>query len=213
MWFRYFRLTLSVLAIVAATVVTNAQVVVPNSDGIDARADAGAIASRLASPDAIERQTAAEALATLAAVNQKKLLEGYRVQEKNKRVRLALDWALYRIGKSEAFFQIVRELDSGRHDQAVGYLSQLDTPVVLHDLLKRETNEPRITAGVLEALARIGNAESLDLIKPFRDSFARDVSSAAETAIDAIEARLLQRELVLPSRPRTVSKTEESPSP
>jgi hypothetical protein len=213
MWFRYFRLTLSVLAIVAATVVTNAQVVVPNSDGIDARADAGAIASRLASPDAIERQTAAEALATLAAVNQKKLLEGYRVQEKNKRVRLALDWALYRIGKSEAFFQIVRELDSGRHDQAVGYLSQLDSPVVLHDLLKRETNEPRITAGVLEALARIGNAESLDLIKPFRDSFARDVSSAAETAIDAIEARLLQRELVLPSRPRTVSKTEESPSP
>jgi hypothetical protein len=187
--------------------------VVPNSDGIDARADAGAIASRLASPDAIERQTAAEALATLAAVNQKKLLEGYRVQEKNKRVRLALDWALYRIGKSEAFFQIVRELDSGRHDQAVGYLSQLDSPEALHDLLRRDTNEPRITTGALQALARIGNAESLDLIKPFRDSFARGVSSAAETAIDAIEARLARGEASLPSRPRTVSKSEESPSP
>ena len=210
---RYVRLTSLALSVLLFALVARAQVVVPNSDGIDARADAGAIAARLASPDAIERQKAAEALATLAAVNQKKLIEGYRVQEKDKRVRLALDWALYRIGKSETLFQIVRELDSGRHDQAVGYLSQLESPEPLHDLLTRENKEPRITAGVLQALAKIGNAESLERIQPFRDSFAPGVASAAETAIDSIEQRLAQGETVLPSRPRTVSKSDEPSSP
>lgn len=191
-----------------SAVVGHGQVVVANSDGIDARADASAIAARLGSRHALERQKAAEALATLAAVSQKKLIEGYRVQEGDKRVRLALDWALYRIGKTEALFQIVMELDSSRQEQAVGYLSQLDTPAPLNDILKRE-RDPRITAGVLLALARIGDAESLELVKPFRDSFAPGVAGAAETAIDAIEKRLAQTETVMPSRPRTVSKDQE----
>lgn len=194
--------------ILLSAIAVQAQVVVANSDGIDARADADAIAARLGSRDAFERQKAAEALATLAAVKQRKLIEGYRVQEGDKRVRLALDWALYRIGKSEALFQIVMELDSGRHDQAVGYLSQLDTPAPLNDILKRE-RDPRITAGVIEALGKIGDAESLELIKPFRDSFAPGVAGAAETAFDAIEKKLAEGEPVKPSRPRTVSKTGE----
>lgn len=198
------------IAILLSAVAVRAQVVVPNSDGIDARADAEAIALRLASPDAFERQKAAEALATLAAVSQKKLIETFRVQEKDKRVRLALEWAAYRIGRSEALFQIIRELDSGRHDQAVGYLSQLDSPAVLNDILKRQSKEPRITVGVLEALARIGDVESVELIKPLRDSFVPGVSAAAEGAFDAIQQRLAQGETVMPSRPRTVSNGERS---
>lgn len=204
-------ITLLTLLLVVSSPV-DAQVVVPNSDGIDARADAGAIASRLGSPDAFERQKAAEALATLAAVSQKKLIDGYRVQEKDKKVRLALDWALYRIGKQEALYEIVMELDSGRHDQAVGYLSQLDTPAPLNDILKRE-RDPRITAGVIEALGKIGDADSLELIRPLRDSFAAGVAGAAEAAVDAIEQRLAQTETVRPSRPRTVSKGEQPDSP
>jgi hypothetical protein len=210
-----FSFVLSILTLMLALPLgrtVNAQVVVPNSDGIDARADANAIAARLGSPDAFERQKAAEALATLAAVSQKKLIEGYRLQEKDKKVRLALDWALYRIGKQESLFQIIMELDSGRHDQAVGYLSQLDTPAPLNDILKRE-RDPRITTGVIQALGRIGDAQSLELIKPFRDSFAPGVAGAAEVAFEAIEQRLAQTETVMPSRPRTISKDERPDSP
>lgn len=205
----YVKLVSFAVAMLVSAIGVKAQVVVANSDGIDARADAGAIAARLASPDAPERQKAAEALATLAAVDQKKLIEGYRVQEKDKRVQLALDWALYRIGKSDALFRIVRELDSGRHDQAVGYLGQLESPTVLHELLKRESNEARITAGVLQALGRSGNAESVPLIEPYRESVSPGVAAAAESAIDAIHERLAQGETMAPSRPRTVSKTED----
>ena len=167
-------------------------------------------ARQLGHNDALVRQEAAEALARLAATDQKKLVEGYQLQEKNKKVRLALDWALYRMGKSDALFQIVRELDSGRHDQAVGYLAKLDTPVLLHSYLKDEDRPPRITVGLLEALALLGDQESIPLVTPFRDSFAPGVAAAAENAIEKIEARLAETEPAKPTRPRTVSTTEKT---
>ena len=127
-------------------------------DGIDARANTAELAQKLGNVDPLVRQRSAEALARLAAVDQKKLVEGYQLQEKNKDVRLALDWALYRMGHSEALFRIVRELDSGRQSQAVGYLSELESPDLLYPFLKKENNPPRVNAGLLKALARIGNA-------------------------------------------------------
>ena len=166
-------------------------------------------AQQLGSQDPKVRQEAAEALARLAAVEQKKLVEGYQLQEKNKNVRLALDWALYRMGKSDMLFRIVQELDSGRHDQAVGYLSKLDTPSLLHSYLKDEDKPARLTAGLLEALAVLGDQESLELITPFRDSFAPGVAAAAEQAIEKIETRLGQVEPAKPSRPRTVEQTPQ----
>src|SRR3977135_3889295 len=80
--------------------------------------DSAQYARRLSSSNAQTRQGAAEALGRLAAVEQKKLIEGYVLQEKDKRVRLALNWALYRMGKSQTLFAIVRDLDSSRRDQA-----------------------------------------------------------------------------------------------
>lgn len=169
-------------------------------------------ASKLGHYDPLVRQEAAEALARLAAFDQKKVVEGYQLQEKNKNVRLALDWALYRMGKSELLFRIVRELDSGRHDQAVGYLSKLDSPALLYTHLKEEDDRPaRVTLGVIEALAILGDQESIPLITPFRESFAPGVAAAAEDAIEKIEARLGQTEPAKPTRPRTVGSTQTSP--
>jgi len=96
-------------------------------DGIDARTNTTELAQQLGSPDPLLRQRSAEGLARLAAVDQRKLVEGYQLQEKNKEVKLALDWALYRMGRSEALFRIVKELDSGRQMQAMGYLSELES--------------------------------------------------------------------------------------
>ncbi len=180
-------------------------------DGVDARSDPAEFAKQLNSPDAHVRQQSAEALARLVATDQRKLVEGYRLQEKNKDVRLALDWALYRMGRSEALYRIVDELDSGRQAQAVGYLSELESPDVLYSFLKRTSNAPRINAGILKALARIGDAQTLDLIKPFRESHQPYVAEAAEAAHDEIEKRLGETTPEVRARPRTVEKATDKP--
>ena len=167
-----------------------------------------ATARQLSSADPEVRRAAAEELARVAAVDQKKLLEGYHLQEKDRKVRLALEWALYRVGTADALYRLVRELDSSRYGQAVGYLKQLDSPSLIYPLLKAQDRTPKITAGLLEALGHLGDNDSLEVIKPYRESFAPGVAEAAETAFDRIEARLAEGEPVKPSRPRTVRNTE-----
>src|SRR6187549_1215475 len=175
-------------------------------DGIDARSNPAEFAKQLGSTDPHVRRRSAEALAKLAATDQRKLVEGYQLQEKNKEVKLALDWALYRMGRSEALFRIVKELDSGRQMQAMGYLSELESPDLLYPYLKRTNTPPRVTSGLIKALARIGNAETLELIKPYRESLQPYVAEAAETACDEIEKRLGEDTTPSKSRPRTVQK-------
>src|SRR5204863_6782394 len=131
-----FRLSIAAVCLLAF-VCTNAQSPI---DGVDARTNTAELARQLGSPDALVRQKSAEALARLAATDQRKLVEGYQLQEKNKEVRLALDWALYRMGKYEALFRVVRELDSSRQEQAVSYLAELESPDLLYPFLKKEHN-------------------------------------------------------------------------
>lgn len=180
-------------------------------DGIDARSNSAEFAKQLGSTDPLVRQRSAEALARLAVTRHRKLVEGYQLQEKNKEVRLALDWALYRMGRSEALYRIVEELDSGRQEQAIGYLSELEGPDQLYSFLKKENNPPRVTAGVLKALARIGDAQSLELIKPFRESHQPFVAEAAEIAYDEIEKRLGEPTQPTRVRPRTVGTATDRP--
>jgi HEAT repeat protein len=199
------------LAVVGLMLVVSVKAQQAPIDGVDARSDPAEFAKQLNSPDALVRQRSAEALARLAAVDQLKLVEGYRLQESNKDVRLALDWALYRMGKSDALYRIVDELDSGRQAQAVGYLSELESPDVLYPFLKRANNAPRINAGLIKALARIGDAQTLDLIKPFRESHQPSVAEAAEIAHDEIEKRLGEPAADVRARPRTVEKAPDKP--
>ena len=204
---KYLKFVLVMLTLVIGVRAQTAPV-----DGVDARSNPEEFTKQLNSPDAHVRQRSAEALARLAATDQRKLVEGYRLQESNKDVRLALDWALYRMGRTEALYRIVDELDSGRQAQAVGYLSELESPDVLYPFLKRSTNAPRITAGLLKALARTGDAQTLDLIKPFRESHQPYVAEAAEIAHDEIEKRLGEpAPAAMRARPRTVEKAPDKP--
>jgi HEAT repeat protein len=180
-------------------------------DGIDARSNSAEFAKQLGSTDPLLRQRSAEALARLAATSHRKLVEGYQLQEKNKEVRLALDWALYRMGRSEALYRVVDDLDSGRQEQAIGYLSELESPELLYPFLKKQNNPPRVNAGLLKALARIGDAQTLELVKPFRESHQPHVAEAAEIAHDEIEKRLSEPTQPTRVRPRTVSTTGDRP--
>ena len=203
-------LILVILLPLALASVTNAQTTVP-SDGVDARSNPAEFSKQLGSTDPNVRRRSAEALARLAATDQRKLVEGYQLQESNKEVRLALDWALYRMGHEEALYRIVKDLDSGRQDQAVGYLSELDSPDLLYPFLKKQNNQPRINAGLLKALAYIGDAQTLELIKPFRESHQLYVAEAAESAHDEIEKRLGEPASATRARPRTVEKAADKP--
>jgi HEAT repeat protein len=203
------KLIYAATVVLLAMVSSNAQQV--PIDGVDARSDPAEFAKGLGNSDPLVRQRSAEALAKLAATSQRKLVEGYQLQEKNKEVRLALDWALYRMGRAEALYRIVDELDSGRQNQAVGYLSELESPDVLYPFLKRSNNAPRINAGLLKALARIGDAQTLDLIKPFLESHQQYVAEAAEVAHDEIEKRLGEAAPTTRARPRTVEKAPDRP--
>ena len=205
MSYTMFRLSIAAASLLVFVCVSSVSAQSP-IDGVDARTNTAELGRQLGDPDALVRQKSAEALARLAATDQRKLVEGYQLQEKNKEVRLALDWALFRMGRSEALFRIVRELDSGRQEQVIGYLSELESPDLLYSYLKKSNNPARVNAGLLKALARIGNAETLDVIKPYRESLQPFVAEAAEIAHDEIEKRLGQETPTTRVRPRTVEK-------
>jgi hypothetical protein len=176
------------------------------------RTDTSIIASRLSNIDPLVRQQAAEELAARTAIEHQKLIEGYRLQEKHERVRLALDWALYRMGKTSTLFNIVRALDSSRSNQARAYLTTLDDPTPLYIFFERASARTQIR--LLEVLARVGNQETLARIQPYTASFDSKIASAAKFATREITSRLAEAPTDAPTRQRQVGKrSEESESP
>ena len=168
-----------------------------------AQPDARVAVRQLTDRDPLVRQRAAEDLARLAAVEQRKLVEGYRLQEKHPRVRLALDWALYRMGKTPALFAVVRDLDSTRFNQSEAYLAELETPEPLYDILPRVNGNTQIK--LLEALARNGNADTLEVVKPYETSLDPKIADAARFA-----TREITRRLDAPQRPDTKTRTRQT---
>lgn len=172
--------------------------------------DSGAqVVRQLTHRDPLARQSAAEDLARLALPEQRRLVEGYRVQEKDARVQLALDWALYRMGKMETIFNLVRALDSSRSQQALFYLTQLETPEPLYLFLAQVNGNTQIK--LLQVLAHIGDAETLERIKSLHAALDPLVAEAAKTASQDISARLAEPASSAPgtSRPRKVSASVE----
>lgn len=167
------------------------------------------VQKQLASRDPLARQRAAEDLAQLADPANRKLLEGYRHQEKNARVRLALDWALYRIGKTEALFAVVRALDSTRADQSTAYLNTLNTPDPLYLFLESMNGNTQVK--LLEVLGRIGDAATLDKVRPHGQSPDPKIAAAARQAESEIEGRLGQPLDNTSTRPRQVGSGEAVP--
>lgn len=172
-------------------------------------AEAARAVKRLADIDPLIRQRAAEELAQLSAVEHQRLVEGYLLQEKNGRVRLALNWALYRAGQRNALYQIVGDLRSQtRRAQAVGYLSQLSGPEVLKPFFRNADRKSLV--GLLEVMARLGNEETLEQIKPYVNTLDPEISRMAQFATREITIRLSQQPSDNATRPRKVDETETS---
>lgn len=198
-----FRL---LLFIIACATFVSAQT---TQDENNAQDPAPLAVKQLASRDPVVRQRAAEELAKLEATDQRRLIEGYRLQEKNSRVKLALDWALYRTGKREALFAIVGALDSSRSEQATTYLNTLENPEPLYLFLERMNGNTQIK--LLDVLAKIGNADTLERIKSYAESYDPKVAEAAQRAAHEIEQRQGEPPADQSTRPRQVGEKETSP--
>jgi len=199
-------LGLVLLLIIASAAGVRAQ---SGEDEVSASGTVAEAQKQLASRDPLLRQRAAEELAQLADPANRKLLEGYRLQEKNARVRLALDWALYRIGKTEMLFTVVRALDSTRAEQSSAYLSTLESPDPLYLFLDSLNGNTQVK--LLEVLAKIGDAATLDKIKPHNQSPDPKVAEAAQHATREIEGRIGQTPANTSTRPRQVGSGEAAP--
>jgi HEAT repeat protein len=171
-----------------------------------------AVALKLSSPYASVRREAAEELARLAAAEHRRLVEGYWVQEKDARVRLALAWALYRMGKNESLFALVRALDEKKlAEQSVAYLKQLEAPDPLYVFLGHVNGNTQIR--LLEALAAVGDRATLERIRPFTESTDPGIADAAKFAEREINIRLEETPKVEPKRPRKVGNEGETEPP
>ena len=175
--------------------------------------DSSEVARKLSSRIASERRAAAEELARLAAAEHRRLVEGFRVQEKDARVKLALDWALYRMGMNETLFELVKVLDEkGRAEQSVAYLKQLEGPEPLYVFLGRVNGLTQIR--LLEVLAAVGDRGTLEKIKPFTESLDPLIADAAKFAEREITIRVEETPAAEPKRQRKVgnaSNSEEQP--
>ena len=166
--------------------------------------DAATWVQQLRVRDPLLRQRAAEELARLAAVEQRKLVEGYRLQEKNDRVRLALDWALYRFGKTDALFAVVNALDSPRSDQAFLYLTQIEGPQPLHVFL--ENGKRGVKLKLFDVFAQVGDQETLRLVQSLTSSTDAKIAAAAKESAQKISHRLSQPAREEVTRPRQVGQ-------
>ena len=170
------------------------------------------VARKLSSRVASERQAAAEELARLAAVEHRRLAEGYRAQEKDARARLALDWALYRMGRGESLYQLVAALDEKRQaEQSVAYLKQLEGPGPLYVFLGRVNGHTQIR--LLEVLAAVGDRATLERIQPYTQSLDPLIADAAKFAEREINIRLEETPAAEPKRQRKVGSSSDDDQP
>ena len=197
-------LTLALLSLLITPALVCAQDEPSKAPGAASSAVARKLSSRIAS----ERRGAAEELARLAAVEHRRLAEGYRAQEKDARVKLALDWALYRMGVNETLFQLVGALDEKKQaEQAVAYLKQLEGPEPLYVFLGRVNGHTQ--ARLLEVLAAVGDRGTLEKIQPYTQSLDPLIADAAKFAEREIQIRVEETPAVEPKRERKVGKATE----
>ncbi|HWS53278.1 MAG TPA: hypothetical protein VN228_04100 [Pyrinomonadaceae bacterium] len=202
---RFRKLSLA-FALAAAALLAAAA---PAQEPAPAGFDSGLVARRLSSRNARERQSAAEELARAAAVEHRRLVEGYRVQEKDEGVRLALDWALYRMGRGPSLFPLVDALDDKkRAEQVVGYLKQIETPAPLYVFLNHVNGNT--TVRLLEVLAHVGDRDTLERVRPFASSLDPNVVAAAEFAEREITIRLEETPAPEPKRGRRAGQSAET---
>ncbi|MDA2933384.1 HEAT repeat domain-containing protein [Acidobacteria bacterium AH-259-D05] len=108
------------------------------------------------------------------------------LREESSSVKLALSFALFRLGREEHLIEIVDALDK---DQAFYYLLELDSSEVekLYPYLRTADHSARVR--LLEIVGLRGNPSAVPIIREMAKSPNSELSSAANLALRRIEGR------------------------
>ena len=163
--------------------------------------------------DGDRRQYAVEGLARIGEQRYLDQISRAILTEKNVDVRLAENWAMYKMGKRDAIQDVVRRLPTDQGQQAHQYLLEVDSPADLYPYI--HSGDRAISLDIINILGQIGDRETIAELKPVVEASGRKSADAATVSIKKIEWRIsgrpnatdtvLQREQSGSARPRKVS--------
>ncbi|HKV41214.1 MAG TPA: HEAT repeat domain-containing protein [Blastocatellia bacterium] len=148
-------------------------------------------AENMDSSDGDRRQYAIEGLARVGDRKYLDQISRLILTEKKDDVKLAMEWAMYKMGRGGQIQDIARHLDSGLAEHARQYLMEPNNPADLYPYL--ESSNSTVRMAVIDILGHIGNMETVGVLKPVVDSSGRKTSDAATVAIKQIEWRISGR--------------------
>jgi HEAT repeat protein len=142
----------------------------------------------LTDKDASRRQSAAEGLARIGDQKYSDQISRLVLTEKNNDVKLAQQWALYKLGQRDQMRNIVPKLYSGQDDQAYAYLMEIEQVSDLYPYARSSNLEVR--RKVIEILGKIGDKATIAELQPVATSSSAETADMATVAIKRIEWRI-----------------------
>jgi HEAT repeat protein len=135
------------------------------------------------------REFGAEGLARIADPSTEQALQDRLSNEDKSNVKTAIHFALVSVGKTEHLTPLVQALEARFTNQAEVYLFEIGKHQKKIDLLYPflNSNEPRIRAGIVRVLGRIGNPDAFEKVKPLAADKNADVAREATETVRILE--------------------------
>jgi HEAT repeat protein len=142
----------------------------------------------LTDKDSSRRQSAVEGLARIGDQKYSDQISRLVLTEKDSDVKLAQQWALYKLGQRDQMRNLVPKLYSGQDDQAYAYLMEIEQVADLYPYTRSSNLE--IRRKVIEILGKIGDKATIAELQPVATSSSAETADTATVAIKRIEWRL-----------------------
>jgi len=141
--------------------------------------------------DSERRRYAVEGLARIGDARYMDQFSRLVLTEKDSDTKLALHWAIYKLGSRPDIQYVVRKLDTDQAEQAREYLLEVHSP---DDLLPYiQASNKRVRREVIGILGQIGDRETIRELQPIAQSSGAETADAATLAIKRIEWRISGR--------------------
>jgi HEAT repeat protein len=143
---------------------------------------------RLSDKDPNMRRAAAEGLGRVGDASVSGQLESGATADDSEPVRLAMAFALQKLGRNYVT-RIVDAMDSPRMSaQAQEYLIELGPPIAQSLYPRLQETDAGIREGVADVLGLVGDEKALPILEPVTQDRDANVATAAKRAIERIKA-------------------------
>jgi HEAT repeat protein len=138
--------------------------------------------------DPERRRYAVEGLARIGDPRYMDQFSRLVLTEEDADTKLALHWAIYKLGSRPDIQYVVRKLDTGQAEQAREYLLEVNSPDDLLPYIK--ASNKKVRREVIDILGQIGDRETINDLEPIAQSSGAETADAATLAIKRIEWRI-----------------------